>query len=161
MSPAGPPPPSGALAGDWELLRRWRSGRGFAPVALPTRHPRSRIFARGWAKSLPSFPANGAGDGDGAEPVAGWHHALGSQHRLLPPQSLFRVLPGLPKAFLHPVKIIGPINARHGNGLSASFSRQKTLAQQDCAGAERSRRCLRPGGDAAGAAGGRGSGKGL
>lgn len=32
------------------------------------------------------------------------------------------MLPGLPKAFLHPVKIISPINARHGNGLIASFS---------------------------------------
>lgn len=77
MSPAGPLPPAGTLAGSWELLHcRW-SGRGLrrSPAHLP---PSLVDFACGWAKSPPSFPVDEAGDGngdrDGAEPVVGRHH---------------------------------------------------------------------------------------
>lgn len=67
--------PVGALAGDQEVLhcqwssRRLRQSPAHPPLSL-------KDFAHGWAKSLPSFPADkaGDGDGDGAELVVGRHH---------------------------------------------------------------------------------------
>lgn len=122
-SPAGHLPPAGALAGEREPPHCWRSGRG-SRRALPTPPPSLKDFARGWAKLPPSLPVDEAGDGDrnGAEPVAGRHHLGPACGDPSIAHCLFHALPGLPKAFLHSVKTITPINARHGNGLTASFS---------------------------------------
>lgn len=73
MSPAGPLAPAGTLAGDWELLRcRWSGHRLCQSPAHPP--PSLEDFARVWAKLPPPFPADKAGDGDGAEVVVGKHH---------------------------------------------------------------------------------------
>lgn len=72
-SPAGPLPPGGTLAGDWELLRCQWSGCGLhrSPAHPP---PSLKDFAHGLAKLLPSFPADEAGNRDRTEPVVGRHH---------------------------------------------------------------------------------------
>lgn len=122
-SPAGRVPPAGTLAGDQEPPRCWQSGcRSRRAPALPP--PSLKNFAHGWARLPPSLPVEEAGDGDrnGAEPVAGRHHLGPACWDPSIAYCLFHVLPGLPKAFLHSLKTISPINARHGNGLTASFS---------------------------------------
>lgn len=122
-SPAGHLPLAGTLAGDWDPPCCWESGRGLCqlPALLP---PLLKDFACEWAKLPPSLPVDKAGDEDrnGAETVAGRHNLGPARWDPSITYHLFHVLPGLPKAFLHSVKAISPINARQGNGLSASFS---------------------------------------
>lgn len=157
MSPVGPLPPAGILAGTGSRFAAGGAATGCAGH-LPTRHPCSRILLAGGQNHHRLFLWTRQGTGTGTEPSQWWGGIT------------WDLLAGIP-ASLTAASEPFPCASRPPNGCPSSSENNqsnkrktweqpncflfmlKTVVQQDFAGAKGSQRHLLPGCDAACAAG--------